>query len=356
VFDFVILGYPDIGEEDFCSIYVSCYMCPESESYFKRAENSPADINPWDLVQNAGESNGYNDGNALPTLDTDFLNGKISVNDLKVQDVLKFTAGRHLNYSFTEENNNKIPGLIMEAIWSENVTERVIEALALTPYKTVYITKEAESLVYCQSSDSNKYISALVSPFESVVWALFVLSLVLICLIPGLHYSQGLNVLWELLGQPPQGKKIAAFVALVTVAFIPLQYIYKEFFSTNAMTPFEKPYLETNKQLFESGFRFVCYNDYHCNYVYRFLKKKNLGLAKNISEYLMGPTELGSATFRNVLAVTRDKGTEERDSLLKDAILRVEESYVAGTTCHMVQEYWSVYFLSFQFTGKYTSI
>jgi len=338
------------------STAVSCYMCPQSQSYFLFDDEGTSE-NPWIKLWNAGESNGYTPTTAVSP-ETTYFNAwnPTPVEEFgedQVHEIVKSIALQYLNTSIVEKDGiSVIPGLIFETVWAWGENEITLNDDDLGIFKMVGMSKWSENLVYCRSQESNKYFTALVSPYDNYVWALLVITFLALCLLPGVCFGMALNIIWLSLGQPPQGKKIRAIILLVTLGLIPIQYIYKEFFATNAMTPFEKPKLRINREVFEEGFRLICNNDRECKYAPSELKFRNLRLPKDAGQYIIGYKELGAKPdAENILALARDRGVTSVDSRFKDHVLAEQENYAPGTKCYMVDEHWSVVLASFSFTG-----
>jgi len=70
--------------------------------------------------------------------------------------------------------------------------------------------------------------------------------------------KRALDLVWTILAQPPQAQTFGVFIVALSIVLIPMPNSYSTFFTSNAVKPFERGYIDTHQELFDSGFKMIC--------------------------------------------------------------------------------------------------
>jgi len=122
----------------------------------------------------------------------------------------------------------------------------------------------------------------------------------------------------------------------------PIHSSYRDWFTINAVIPFDEPYIDTNQELFDSGFKLLCWTLGFYTYTFNSspsLRKLNLEWDR-LEQYLFTNSSIKYWADNNVfISRHRDKVmyAEGRERARREMILAER---VPGTQCHMLEEYW----------------
>jgi len=154
-----------------------------------------------------------------------------------------------------------------------------------------------------------------------------------------------------LLVQPLQAKKFLILIVSIGIALIPLQASYTTYFTSNAVIPFQKPFIDTNQGLLDAGFKIIM-ADIWPNYpgfvkqvidiyiVTHNLSFQELERLDHRSKYdnflILTPIQNEK---HYLVSSTRDKGMYSLTKPEADRI-RILAERTPDTECHMVAEAW----------------
>jgi len=322
-----------------------------------RNDNTNMTSNPWQMLADANERNGY-DVPSTCCIATNNISGDLSTVEENYFKFGRQNRDSHYDnspYSYvlaaaakfhniSKSKHHKKPSLVSLRISMYQLPAE------FTKLKVLVITTEGSSLMYCRTANVKKktdILSALHSPFDRSTWILMLLAFVTICVIPGLPIWRCTDLIWSILGQPPQAKQFGLLIVALSIVLIPIQSSYTNYFTSNAVKPFEEPFIDGNLELFDSGFKYLCEvfdnaticaeaNPEHETP----FKKLDLDLKAMEQYFLIIPEEPG-AEFHTVLSKARDKGTWDIDRKFYNKVKFLSEQNIPSTQCHMLSEYWT---------------
>jgi hypothetical protein len=370
---------PDAHHSDknvLITLELSCYLCPTASSYFvyyDQDTQDPLTLRGLDHSFNDLNSNGHQHllENVRPTserwagLENQYFRRsggwrypQASVN------YLVSMASSHLNFSLKNipKPNNTRPGLILchhcgylPDPYSPNI-------------KSFLMFINSISFIYCQTGISLQNISlasVLFVSYDIYTWISLLLSLILLACVPKITLWRTMDLMWSILGQPPQDRKhgLLTFMCLSVILF---QQMYLSYFTSNVVKPFDKVYIDSNKELLlESSYRILVTENrslssystvFHNTYEYELSK---IGLSINDSNFEDHFLRLKETADKRIgglkkVSMTRDKGTELFFTKFGRQYVVVAEAYEPGVNCHMVKETWSSYRVWMYFQGHIT--
>jgi len=327
----------------------SCYSCPESDSYFYWV-TSQQESNPWQILRQTRNRNDYGvplmccyNLEEIALIEFDYFHAASNLELIsKISDeYLVGAVARYLNFSQSTVEEDVKPSLfIMFAFRSQSSD-------GLFKQKALILFNEAYHLMYCRTQDLKKetdILSALLSPFDKTTWFMLLLNFTLMCSISGYCLCSVIDLVSGIFGQPSRMKTFGILMLTFYIALIPMQSSYRDYFTSNAVKPFEKAYIDTNQELFDSGFKMLCNasdiskcSEDDLEWYSSSFNKLKLDWA-SVMQYFLFP---GIWSDRDqILATTRDKGTYPVPKVMAESIIfRAEKT--PNTQCHVLAEYWT---------------
>jgi len=187
--------------------------------------------------------------------------------------------------------------------------------------------------------------SALLSPFDGLTWCVLLTSFVLICLIPRLRFWRALDLVWFILAQPPQRvKTFGLLIVTLSILLIPIPCSYTTYFTSQAVKPVDRPYIDRNQELFDSGFKMICSLSYNLSacakdtvqWFNASFSKLKLDWMKKEQYFMHFPR---IRRYQSLLANTRDQGMNSLPREYKEST-RILAERAPDTQCHMLNEPW----------------
>jgi len=278
-----------------------------------------------------------------------------------MQNYLIGAAANRLNFTLIRNNVNNgpiFPGLhLLQPNFQTQppMQFKKLNALILYP--------EAQDFMYCIPVGLKKktnIVSAILSPFDGPTWSLLLLSLIMICLIPGLRIWRVLDLVWLMLAQGPQAKNFGVLIMALSIVMIPIPCDYTTYFTSNAVKPFEPAFIDTNQNLFDSGFKMVCEmgdNLSDCSKLqveYYYSSFEKLKLDKNNMEqyFVYGTKKYHGRNFRN-FANNPDKTSFLIHTDQKKSYLFMGRT-IPDTQCHILAEPWIEDTVALFYAGTYS--
>jgi len=346
----------------------TCYMCPGSDSYF--IWNTKTQLNsPWKILNLAGDTNAYE----IPWSCCHYIE-KYRPADLRkfeqyyfksfrpqLRLVDRFPFGNYANvigaaarqHNFTTIGSHKKPSLTLFKTYT------YLMPTVFTKFRTLFLYPRINSLTYCRTKHLTKktdVFSALFSPFDEITWGILLLLFISIYIIPGIRFMRAADIVWLFLGQPQQGKKFGLLIIALFIVLIPIPSSYTNYFTTNAVKPYETAFIDRNQELVDTGFKFLCYRwkpsqcfqKEYSEYFNVPMRKLTLDWT-NLDKYFLQNRQSLSDAYR--ISVTRDKGMFPILRTLKEKTILLAERYTYDTECHMLSEYWHTVTELFFYTG-----
>jgi len=207
--------------------------------------------------------------------------------------------------------------------------------------KSMILYDQSEHFLYCRTQNLKQkadILAVLISPFDKTSWILLVV-FVSLCFIPGFRFCTGMIIISTVLVQSTQVQRVGYFSALLAIVLIPIQSAYQTYYASNAVKPFEKAYIDTNQELFDSGFKMLCPVKFEndktiCSEVDWYNESfRKLNLSWNTMEqYFLNFTDWGVGKLSHHL----DEGAYLMQRKMKYYTLLSETT--PDTECHMVAE------------------
>jgi len=337
---------------------------PPSSSYFNWSKNKETS-NPWKMLRDAGSSAGrgtpYVEYRTVPSAlraERTYFTSKITLKRRvdairhNPHDYLVAVGAQRMNFTST---SSRMPSLYIQ------FSRRDYWSLFHKP-RVLILFHETEHFVYCRTQSLRKktdILFALFSPFDRATWGTLAGLFMLIGFIPKL--CRVLDLLAVLLLQAPQRmERFLTFTVGLSLLLIPLQSDYSSYFTSNAVKPFEEKYIETNQELFDSGFRTICTggNISLCitterrlfNASYRKLRL-DWTLPEQYFIYINYP-ELKRYAVPGLIGWARDIGAYVLEKRRK-RVLEIATQIRPRTECHLLEEEWRARTGTMLFNGPY---
>jgi len=345
----------------------TCYLCLESDSYFIPHNRK---VNVWKILEYSGDKKGYNAyigcyhfpiGINFQTLEdvSYFYSWSHNHGELKRSEdsmlYLLGAAAKHLNFTCINYNlvDLKRRSYCIRIFFRSTLNPTTLhEQLYVTKNNAHVLISTSINLVYCRTMDLKKktnILSDLFSPFDRYVWSTLLLFLISLYFIPGFPFQNTIDLVWSIIGQPPQGKRTGFLMVSIAIVLTPMQSSYRDYFTTNAVIPYLEPYIDYNQELLDSGFRFLC--GYHklrpclTSYFHEINASstlKNLNWDwKNLEKYffvnyssseIMEPIYVYISRGRDKVAYVARREHARREMIMAER--------VPDTQCHMLEESW----------------
>jgi len=271
------------------------------------------------------------------------------------------TATRHLNITL---------------IWSKDVPDPPGLSIVFKNMRTVapvYFRKtnaqvlftEGVHMMYCRTKDSKKtdVLSALISPFDWLTWTVLLLVFIAVCLIPGIGVKRALDLVWTILAQPPQTQTFGVFIVALSIVLIPMPNSYTTFFTSNAVKPFERRYIDTHQELFDMGFKMICtgHSIPRAQCVELTIGRFNDSFRKlkldwsNLEQYILYYNKTDSDYYKPIISKTRDEGANFLN-LRHAGVAKALAERDGISECHALTESWFSDSMTLYYAGTYSLV
>jgi hypothetical protein len=369
------------------NVEIGCYLCPAASSYFIHYDQDTRvsttlqglngkykELNSNGYQQVLKTSGYFSPSESWAGKETRyFLRNGAWRNRGASPVYLLSIAASHLNFSLTSipPESNKKPGLVLCFDCDDHYPSPNYNNI-----KMFILFINSESFIYCQSRiafQSISITSVLFVPYDLRTWISLLLVFIVLCVSPKMTLWRTMDLMWSILGQPPQNQK-NGFLTILCFSVIFLQQIYLSYFTSNVVKPFEKTYIDSNKELIlESPFRILvtenksqsAYStEFHKMYEESFSK---LGLSinqSNFEDYFFYFKDAAKDSREDDLetkpedhkkvAMARDQGTTIFYRKFQKQYIIAAEASEPGVNCHMLKETWGVERLWIYFHGHLT--
>jgi hypothetical protein len=280
-------------------------------------------------------------------------------------------AASHLNFSlkYIPQKINAKPGLIICFHCAG------YPAANSTNIKSFLLFVNPESFIYCDIGISLQNISiatVLFVPYDIYTWISLLLSFVLLVSVPKVTLWRTMDLLWSILGQPPQFRK-HGLLTVLCFSIIFLQQVYLSYFTSSVVKPFEKIYIDSNEELLrKSPYKILVIENknlstYASDFYLRYkdeLSNYKIGISINDSNYEDHFLFSKDATHEKEddreltrlkkISLERGKGTTLFYRKFQMQYVIGAEAHESGVTCHMLKETWAVGRVWIWFQGHLT--
>ena len=236
----------------------------------------------------------------------------------------------------------------------------------LTDIKVFLMFVNVKSFVYCETGvlfRETGMLAVLFAPYDLITWVVLLFSLIALRFVPNLNFWKIADLVWIMLGQPPQRKRHGLLIILISTLLIVIQTMYVSYFTSNVVKPFEKLYIDSNQELLDSDYKIVVDNGMSlAEFTEKYTASRNDTFRKlkldfdNMEQYFLYSEEIREATEDiSKLVVALDEGAMAFYRKFEKQYLKGAESKAsAKVDCHMLKEPWEVQRITVYFKGHLT--
>ena len=228
--------------------------------------------------------------------------------------------------------------------------------------KVILLFVNVESLAYCETGSllrETDMVSVVFTPFDLLTWVVLLVTLVALMFIPYLSFWKVADLVWLMMSQPPQQRKPILLIISISIVLTVIQMMYLSYFTSDIVKPFDKVYIDTNQELFDSGYRMVVIDNVSLSeFAGKYTNEKIHSLLKlsldfeNMEQYYLDSDEAKESGVDVVqLALTRNEGAIAFYRKFEKQYLMDAESRASGINCHMLKEPWDVQRVTVYFKG-----